>query len=357
MRAVDSTKRRSSLTSMVLLLGWGALALFAVWRLLPTPAVYEPPAGWTRFAPSLAVQDMLISEERVLVAGIGGLYEIAPDGRERNIDLATVREFGTGPMLRALTKDAQGRIWAGHQYGLAILEGQNWTVPVFEGKDVPGAIRALTTDAEGNVWAGGERGLFHASPNSASLINVQLPQPDAVVTALMFDRENGLWAGSLAHGVFRLRNGTWSHWTAEQGLPHLQVTSFLNGKDGSVLCGTGFYNKGGVAVFRPDTSGQWQISSTLPASDFAGEKVRSLFEDGQGRLWLGHEYDGITIRQNDKTVRFVTAADGLPDPEVTLIRPDADGGLWIGTMKGLVRLSTAAVEKLILQNSGGAHES
>jgi ligand-binding sensor domain-containing protein len=267
-------------------------------------------------------------------------------------------------MLRALAKDDQGRIWIGHQYGLAIMEGeghagQRWSTPTFEEGAAPGAIRALAVDGEGAVWTGGDRGLFRAEKNSTTLKAVPLPLPDAEISTLMFDRESGLWIGTMGHGVFRFNGGAWSHWTVKDGLPHPQVTSFLIRKDGAVLCGTGFYNKGGVAVFHRHASsgGKWRLAKTLPATEFAGEKVRSLFEDAQGRLWLGHEYDGITIRQDGKTLRFITKADGLPDMEVTLILPRADGGLWLGTMKGLVHLSPAAVKKLITQKSGGNNDS
>jgi ligand-binding sensor domain-containing protein len=364
MSAKGNMKRRGGLAGMALMLGWGALALVAVWHWWPSSAAYVPPAGWTRFAPELAVQDMLIGEGRMLAAGIGGLYEISADGRTRKIDLSAVPEFSTEPMLRALAKDAQGRIWIGHQYGLAIMEsegqaGQRWSTPTFEGGSAPGAIRALAVDAEGAMWAGGDRGLFRSGGNSTTLIAVPLPQEGVEISTLMFDRENGLWIGTMGHGVFRFKEGAWSHWTVKDGLPHPQVTSFLTRKDGAFLCGTGFYNKGGVAVFRASAAngGEWRLPETLPSTEFAGEKVRSIFEDAQGRLWLGHEYDGITIRQDGKTVRFVKEADGLPDMEVTLILPRTDGGLWLGTMKGLVRLSPAAVKKLITQTSGGIHGS
>ena len=339
-----------------LVAAWVILVLVAAWNLLPSPVPYVPPVGVVRFAPAIAVQDMISDGSLVLVAGIGGLSEIDANGSERPVDLAGVSGLGSPPMLRALLSDGQGRLWLGHQNGLAIRVGQSWHDVARADGSALGTVRVLVTDASGVVWGGGARGLFRVG-EGISPVPVAFPQPDAEVTAMTFDRAGGLWVGTVTHGVFRLHDGTWTDWTVADGLPHPQVTALLVTAEGSVWCGSGFYNKGGAALFRADPSGQWRLSETLGVSNLAGPKVRSLFEDADGRLWLGHEYDGITIRQGNATVRFLTEADGLPDSEVTLFRQATGGGLWIGTMKGLLRLSPAAVETLFLHEADNSHES
>jgi ligand-binding sensor domain-containing protein len=101
-----------------------------------------------------------------------------------------------------------------------------------------------------------------------------------------------------------------------------------------------------------DTPDGWQITEVLTGKELAGPKVRSVFEDGFGQLWFGHEYDGITLRRGSRTVAMIGVEDGLPDPEVTVIRPDGVGGLWIGTLKGAVHLSAVAAARLFQESSG-----
>ena len=69
-------------------------------------------------------------------------------------------------------------------------------------------------------------------------------------------------------------------------------------------------------------------------AELAGPKVRSLYQDRAGRMWLGHEYDGITVRFQGRTVRFITMTDGLPAREVMTMRQAPDGALWLGTLGG-----------------------
>jgi ligand-binding sensor domain-containing protein len=357
MSSLETEDLRGRAAYVALVFGWAALSVLAVWRLLPTSVAYEPPEGWVRFASGLAIQDVMSDGGLILAAGVGGLHEIDQDGRDRPVDLSAVPGLGSPPILRAMARDSQGRLWLGHQNGLAIRDGNTWMEAMLEHAGAPGTVRALAVDAAGKVWAGGQGGLFREKGEGGAVVPVDLPQPNAEVTALTFDRAGNLWVGTASHGVFLLANGTWFNWTVRHGLPHPQVTSLLVGGDGRVWCGTGFYNKGGAVAFRADPASHWRLSDTLSVPDLAGAKVRSLYEDADRRLWLGHEYDGITIRSDGKTARFVTEADGLPDPEVTLIRPGADGSLWIGTMKGVLHLSPAAIRALLPVSPGGGHES
>jgi signal transduction histidine kinase/ligand-binding sensor domain-containing protein len=59
-----------------------------------------------------------------------------------------------------------------------------------------------------------------------------------------------------------------------------------------------------------------------------------LCEDGNGRLWIGTQQNGLfQIAQG--TVRHFTTADGLLDDGVTSLEADKQGLVWIGTKSGL----------------------
>jgi len=135
------------------------------------------------------------------------------------------------------------------------------------------------------------------------------------------DGEGGLWFGTYGApygGPGRLKDGRWTYWAVEDGLPHPNITSLVLARDGRVWAGCGLYDRGGAAVFGA-SSGAWRLESVLPVPALAGPKVRSLYQDRSGRTWLGSEKDGLAIRQEDRTLRILRPADGLPEWEVMAI--------------------------------------
>ena len=71
----------------------------------------------------------------------------------------------------------------------------------------------------------------------------------------------------------------------------------------------------------------------------AGGKVRSLYEDRDGRLWFGSEYDGIAV-YTDNRWQVITPNYGLAGWEVKEMVQDSDGVYWLGTEKGLSRIES-----------------
>jgi len=55
----------------------------------------------------------------------------------------------------------------------------------------------------------------------------------------------------------------------------------------------------------------------------------------------------LTIRDESRTLRTVTPADGLPSWEATVICEAGDGAIWLATLSGVVRISPAAVDALL----------
>lgn len=317
---------------------------------LPSPASdTTPPAlpeGWTLHAADLQVQDILFDGDITMIAGIEGLVTLSPHGDEKR---RLMGERGIAPFLRAIVQDHMGRTWVARESGVSRLTKDGETALAHAGGKAPGAMRALALERNGRLWAGGDAGLFRVAADT--LIPVPLPRQDTLVTALLFDLEGGLWVGTAQRGVLRLKDGRFQAWSVADGLPHPQVTCFFLERDGSVWSGHGFYNKGGAVRFVRDAA-RWRIGDSLPLEQLAGPKVRSIYRDRNGRLWIGHEYDGLTLRDQGRTVRTLTVDDGLPDAEVTVIDQDRAGNLWLGTLQGAVRLTPGAVERLFAQQSG-----
>jgi signal transduction histidine kinase/CheY-like chemotaxis protein len=58
-----------------------------------------------------------------------------------------------------------------------------------------------------------------------------------------------------------------------------------------------------------------------------------LFEDRDGTLWIGHDFEGLASYRNGVLTKYTTA-QGLPSNAVRGIQQDRDGSLWIGTRGG-----------------------
>ena len=278
------------------------------------------------------------------------------------------------------------------------------------------AIRSIFTDRQGNLWIFTINECFLKEPGQDSL--TQIPLPAAVNCRDMIqDMEGTYWIGTAGDGMVRFRPAAFQMLAAEDkplggntrtvsgnaqgviwaGLPDtgvvqitpggkvtplqlgpestIEVWSVCPAKDGSVWVGT----RGTLRV--------WRDGQVKEYPEF--KRVRAIFEDRTGTIWIGSETKGVTqykdgeftstpnlrkIRPNDKNRNalicakvFYEAADGslyiglerggivkikegvttyfdteegIPGNDIRAIYEDAEHNLWVGTKgAGLVVLN------------------
>ncbi len=71
----------------------------------------------------------------------------------------------------------------------------------------------------------------------------------------------------------------------------------------------------------------------MPTESFSQARVRVIFGDQKGAVWIGTDLDGLVRYQNGQFTRF-TQMDGLAHDAIRGICEDKDGNLWIGTRGG-----------------------
>jgi signal transduction histidine kinase len=82
--------------------------------------------------------------------------------------------------------------------------------------------------------------------------------------------------------------------------------------------------------------------NTGKPGELSNNIVLCIYEDRQGKIWVGTNGGGITIFDSDFTIqRTITEKDGLPSQTVASIQPDDRGNLWLGTYNGLARINPA----------------
>ena len=80
-------------------------------------------------------------------------------------------------------------------------------------------------------------------------------------------------------------------------------------------------------------------------------KIHSVFKASDGRLWVG-TWDGLLVREEGKFRRFTTA-DGLTHKMILALAEDPrTGDLWVGTMRGLNRVSAGRITGYLQTDSG-----
>lgn len=120
-------------------------------------------------------------------------------------------------------------------------------------------------------------------------------------------------------------------WRAPASLPHDDVTSVVQTRDGYLWVGT----VEGLARFDGVRSVVFEKANT-PA--LANNWVRALLEDRAGRLWIGTFGGGLVCREGGRFVR-VGASRGMPSDVVNALFEDAAGRVWAGTLgAGFFRL-------------------
>jgi signal transduction histidine kinase len=76
-----------------------------------------------------------------------------------------------------------------------------------------------------------------------------------------------------------------------------------------------------------------------------GQKVWSLLEDAEGKLWIGTHGAGLFLFKDGTLTQFTTKA-GLPSNKIHSIIEDAKGDLWMSGPSGIVAVSRREIEAI-----------
>ena len=247
-----------------------------------------------------------------------------------------VFDKSTTPALRnsgvhALLADRSGGLWVGtNGGGLTFLrDGVARTFGVAEGLGAD-VVRSLFQDSLGRVWAGTNGGLSLLEGGRFHTWNAANGFTSNVVRAIREDPEGALWIGTNGDGLYRMKDGQFTRFTRKDGLPSDLVFSLVVDKEGALWVGT---NGGGLARYE---GGRFRIYGSNDGLD--GDIIWSLFQDADGSLWVGTYGAGLFRREGDR-FRGLTTRTGLSSDFVRALAQDVEGSLWIGTNTGgLARL-------------------
>jgi ligand-binding sensor domain-containing protein/signal transduction histidine kinase len=275
----------------------------------------------------------------------------------------------------------RGTLWLGTNKGLLRLRGREVTKFGPAQGLTEDLIRALYADPQGQVWVATNRLHRLADPASDVFVPVPLPAFDYNFRAILQDREGSYWVGSAGYGIARMQPSHFRTITAEGRLSNGIVRTVAGDSAGAIWAGLS--TRGAVRI-APDgkttvvdlgTDARAEVWAVLPAADgsvwfgargslwvWRGgaleefprfQRVRALFQDRTGAIWIGADLGGGVVRyQNgafttlDDTIPTPATAGGAPGqhPVAYVFAEDAEGAIYAGLFRrGVIRLKDGVV--------------
>jgi signal transduction histidine kinase/ligand-binding sensor domain-containing protein len=228
----------------------------------------------------------------------------------------------------AVFEDKDNYIWAGSiEDGVARgRDGKFERFSVNEGLK-RGQVRGFVDTDGGTAVAVADYGLFRLEGRRF----VAVPNlPHGYITSPVNDGAGGVWFAMNGNGVFRLRDGTLTHFTTQDGLPSIAAWSLEPDGQGGVFVGT----NEGVARMR---SGRFER--------IAEGAVIAIRRDRDGGLWLGTTNGLVRVKDGRQT--RLTREQGLPGNQILSIDVDDGGNLWIASANAIARLDRGQLERVL----------
>ena len=150
------------------------------------------------------------------------------------------------------------------------------------------------------------------------------------------EEEDGRYGGGYAaSGQIEGVGYTSEIFDATNGLPTSDANYILGSSDGHIWIG------GYSGIIRYDGS----VFERLDTSDGL-TSGRALFEDSQGRIWVGTNDNGVAVIDGEKIIHY-TYKDGLPSSSIRSFAEDDKGNVFIGTTSGIVYADTGmAIQRI-----------
>lgn len=264
--------------------------------------------------------------------------------------------------VHAIHEDRLGRIWVGGSKLLQII-GDAATEYLLPGEAGQRRVKSITDTEDGTLWVGTVSGLQRLASDDHSFKAVS--EVHGTVRVLRETSDGTLWIGTIGRGLITYRQGHFSRIAVPDPLPSNTILNLYEDLERNIWIGT----QGGMlrlietpvrTVPLPDSSDSdaetiyqdtngdlWVAAVNLfrvhngKASAYAfpgmtGVRVRNVFRDREGALWIGTEGKGAFRLIDGRLTRYSTQ-EGLVNNFVRAFLQGRDGSIWLATDEGVSR--------------------
>jgi ligand-binding sensor domain-containing protein/signal transduction histidine kinase len=326
-----------------------------------------------------------VLEDRQGVIWIGtdnGLFQLS-DAQANHV----TRVDGTAEIpavtVHSIAEVRDGTVWVGGSRLIAFAPGSGSLNQRAKNFDLMGEygetlVKTILQTRDGAIWVGTVSGLQRMLPGSSEFQRI-----GGIRSTVRCMRETGnpldgapekshqqriLWIGTIGQGAFIWRDGIVSPAPEAPGLPSRTVLSLFEDSENNMWMGTQVgmlrFSKSPMHLVplpnasdsdfetvSLDRDGSMWVGSTYlthvvngVATPFVfpelhGARVRNVFRDSSGSLWIGTDGRGLFWLKPGSAPRQFTTEDGLVNSFVRAIMQARDGTLWVATDGGVSRFS------------------
>jgi ligand-binding sensor domain-containing protein/signal transduction histidine kinase len=305
------------------------------------------------------------SKGQIWIGTDDGLFRLEGEQLERIDGTESVPRVA----VHTIYEDRSGHLWVGGSK-LLRLEGAAATEFRLQGEASQNRVKSVLETEDGTVWAGTVSGLQRMSASElAKQTNSRgferVSGFNGTVRFLRETSDGRLWIGTIGHGLHIYSHKQFSAITAPNKLPSNTVLNLFEDVEKNIWVGTqaGMLRLSQTPVRTvelPDASDSdaetvyqdfdndvWIAAANLfrfqkdkatpyrfPA--LAGVRVRNVFRDREGTLWIGTDGRGVYHLVGKQLVHYTTR-QGLVNNFVRAFLQSRDGSVWIATDEGVSR--------------------
>jgi ligand-binding sensor domain-containing protein/signal transduction histidine kinase len=275
-------------------------------------------------------------------------------------------------LVTSLYEDHDGNLWAGtNEGGLDRFHDGSFTTYAKEEGLAADQTYSVIEDHAGDIWVTTANGLNRLHGNQVRVFTTADGLPTDSTWSLLEDDQQKLWVGTSNGGLVWMDQGRFVPALSNHDeIPTYMVSGILEDSAHQFLFST---RGGGVVRY---VNGQTSLYSK--ANGLLNNFIYAMAEDAKGTVWIGtssglnsiqdghiksHETDGLadavalTLHVDAKNTLWIgtfgrglfrlenghftryTTHQGLPDDTINNILEDAAANLWIGSNKGIFRIT------------------
>jgi len=281
----------------------------------------------------------------------------------------TTNEGLSSNIVSSINEDGAGNLWFG-TYGsgvnkLVLKESDPGLIQLptykfmnFSSGDglTDDIVLTMMEDISRKTWLGTNSGVSIYDNKVFSHFNLEQLNDNSILS-IYEDKSANIWFGTDGGGVVRYDPNTSStlQFTDNEELNNDIVWSIIQDRSGNIWLGTW---GGGVSKLIPSQgeNPHYSIENITEQEGLSNNFVLTILEDAPGNLWFGTYGGGISILRNTKIQNpkldisydwvYINTTNGLSDDGVVSMTFDDDDNLWVGTNKGVNRISNIEQGKL-----------
>lgn len=235
---------------------------------------------------------------------------------------------------RRIIQDSFGNIWiANYSMGIDFIAKSAASINTLQymGKALE-EVTGLYCDHQGNLWIGQDN-LMSLYQNGKLMqtwkFSSYLSNSASSIYVFEEDKKGNIWCGTSDNGVLKFNPHTHS-FTRINYAQNLDVHALCENAQGKMWVGT---EAGIFSVENDKINKEQELNRQMGKNPTI---IYSIKEDNYGQIWIGTLDRGVFVFSKQmKLIVHLTEKNLLATNTINHIIKDADGGIWMATMRGL----------------------